>query len=211
MNSQRFAIGEKPIDIYFKIDRFIHEVLENEEYAPAFKDLVVIDLGCNIGAFTFSIYDKLKMCYALDISQECIDIMNQTITANKLDKVKTFCMGISGTGGERQFYTDDEPGLGGWKIAQDQRTPFPTKRLDEFMDENDIKVVDLMKIDIEGMEFELFLSDGFKKVASRIHKIVGEFHGGNPVDCLKAAGYVCDFYHTKGDNGNHSHFIAKKI
>lgn len=204
-------IDKKPLKVYYEDGRFIHEVIERGEYEPAFKDLIIIDLGANIGTFSWSVYQRAKMIYAIEISQQCVDLMNKTIADNQLDRIKTFCFGISGTGGIRQFYTDDRPELGGWKIAQDQRTPLPTKTIDEFMDENKIEVVDLMKIDIEGMEFEIFLSEGFKKVANRIHKIVGEFHGGSPVDCLKAAGYVCDFYHTDGDNGHPSHFIAKKI
>lgn len=36
--------------------------------------------------------------------------------------------------------------------------------------------INLMKIDIEGAEYELFLSEGFKKLADRVDYIIGEAH-----------------------------------
>ena len=85
----------------FDVDspRFIKEVMERNEYAFLFKDLVVIDVGCNIGTFSFWIHKLAREIHAIDLDQRQINNMNQTIKTNKINKVKTYCMGIAGHAG----------------------------------------------------------------------------------------------------------------
>jgi len=204
MNQQRYLVNGKPIDIYFKVDRFIHEVLERKEYGFLFHDLVVLDVGCNIGTWTFSIYDHIKQAYALDVSQECIDIMNQTIAKNQLTKVKTFCLGLAAESGKRNVQVDDEPGLGGWHFTTSDHPSIGVDVIDikSLMDNEKIEYIDVMKIDVEGAEHEIFESQAFRDVAHRINTIVGEFHSRDPGEVLTKAGF---YYQPLW-----SHFIAKR-
>ena len=50
------------------------------------------------------------------------------------------------------------------------------KRIDEFMEENNIEHVDLLKIDVEGAEYGIFSSGGLEKVKDKIDYIIGEAH-----------------------------------
>ncbi len=79
------------------------------------------------------------------------------------------------------------------------------------MEEEKIDHVNLLKMDIEGIEFELFGSESFAKIAPKIDTIVGEIHsysGRNPmqlVDALKTNGF--EFYKVANDA---QLFIAKR-
>lgn len=205
--NRKYTFGDLTVDIYYLSERFLTEVIENKEYEPALKDLVVIDAGANIGTFSFTVYNRASEIYAIEPSQVNFDVMNQTIRVNNLEKMKTFLTAISGEGGMRPFVQDDNPELGGWKIVE-EGLPLPTITLEQFMNENEIKVVDLLKIDIEGAEKEIFQSESFKRIAPRIHKIVGEFHQYDPQPDLERAGYLYSTYITKSKE---TRFIAKKI
>jgi FkbM family methyltransferase len=204
MNNKLYNINGRPIDIYFKVDRFIHEVLEDREYNFLFNDLTTLDLGCNIGTWTFSIYDKIKFGYAIDFSKECIDIMNKTIITNNIKNIKTFCMGISGNSGERNVQTDPEPGLGSWHFTTSNQPAIIVQTIDikSFLELERIRIIDVMKVDIEGAEHELFESQSFQDCAYKINTIIGEYHGKEPRESLSKAGY---YYHRIG-----SHFIARR-
>lgn len=189
------------------VDRYLTDVLQDKEYEPALRDLVVIDAGCNIGTFSLSVYAQAQTIYAIDPSEENIGYLRSTISENNLTKIQTFCTALSGEGGSQPFVLDDNPGLGGWHIGS-QGTDLPTVTIEQFLNDNNIPVVDLLKIDVEGAEKGIFQSESFKRVASRIHKIVGEFHQYDPKEDLEKAGYLYTTYQTKqGD----IRFIAKKL
>lgn len=209
MASKKYTFDDKTIDICYQVERFLHEIIEEKEYDYLFNDLVVLDIGCNIGTFSWSIYNKAKMIYAFDISQECIDAVNETIRMNGLDRIQAFYLGVAGNVGVRNISKSGDPHEGGWRIGggEDNEATVPTTDLETFMNENQIEYVDVMKIDIEGGEREVFESQAFKNVRSRIHTILGEYHG----EQIKAdLGWLLEGYHVVIDE-NHSKFIAKKI
>ena len=76
---------------------------------------------------------------------------------------------------------------------------------------NDSIVVDLLKLDVEGVEFEILGGDGFANVADKIDLIVGERHGFSQrpesqlKDSLAANGF--DYLTVENDAAL---FIAKK-
>lgn len=205
--TRKYTFGDRTINIHYLEERFLQEVIEGGEYEEAFKDLVIIDAGCNIGAFSFSVINVAKKIYAIDPSIQNIELLNETIKENNIENIETFCLGLSSKGGHRPFATDDRPGLGGWKIS-DQGERLFTQSIEEFIDANQIKVVDLLKIDIEGAEKEIFQSQAFRNVCSRIHKIVGEYHAYDPKEDLERLGFLYTTYQTKD---GHTRFIAKKI
>src|SRR3990167_4234396 len=160
----------------FDVDspRFIKEVMERNEYAFLFKDLVVIDVGCNIGTFSFWIHKLAREIHAIDLDQRQINNMNQTIKTNKINKVKTYCMGIAGHAGERKYTKDPKIAGGTGKITDGGYTVIECITLGQFMGQNAIAYADVVKIDVEGLEREVIEAGDFPK--DRIHTIVGEIH-----------------------------------
>lgn len=79
--------------------RYLWEVLEGQEYSFLFKDLVVVDLGCNVGSFSLWIYPLAKEIYAVDMDEGCIHNLRQTIDANGYNKIRVFTERIQGGAG----------------------------------------------------------------------------------------------------------------
>lgn len=76
--------------IHLDTTRFVWEVFENGEYHFAFRNLRVIDLGCNIGTFSLWIYPMVKEIHAIDKEQKYIDLFNKSIKDNGMNKIKTY-------------------------------------------------------------------------------------------------------------------------
>lgn len=147
--------------------RYLWEVLENEEYAFLFKNLVVMDLGCNVGAFSLWVYPRASFIHAVDKDRKSLDLFRQTIKDNKLDNIRLY----------------------------EERT----LNLGDFMSGHGIPVVDLLKIDIEGDEFEVF-ENNFPY--DKVRTIVGEYHDKPVKGLLEGLGYRYYEYPNQ-------HFVAR--
>jgi FkbM family methyltransferase len=151
--------------------RYITEVFEHKEYAFLFREYEVIDLGCNIGAFSFFIYPYAKNIHAIDISRPAISYLEKTIKDNNLNKIHIYNIGISGKN-ETRYYLDF--GGGGSHLEPSGDKKIKTMTLNTFMEKNKIEYVDILKIDVEGAEGEIFMADDFP--TKKITTIIGELH-----------------------------------
>lgn len=190
-------------------DRFVKEVIEGNEYSFLFKDLVVVDLGCNVGTFSFWIYKLAREIHAIDMVPENINSLNETIQKNKLDKIKTYCIAITGSNMPRKYSKDPVLG-GGGSVIRERGGQFLTDcvTLKQFMVKHKIDYIDVLKMDVEGMEREIVQAADFP--SDKINTIIGEVHynprnrGHHQVeDLLVKMGYRFT------DLGNH--FLARKI
>lgn len=73
--------------------------------------------------------------------------------------------------------------------------------LAEFMSGHSIDKIDILKIDVEGDEYEIFEQEDFP--AERIQTIIGEYHGKDLADILTDKGYRYIELANK-------HFLARK-
>jgi len=200
-----FTKDFKTLTIFHETDRFIQEVYLGGEYEKYLqlvgkdsgKDLIVLDIGCNIGTFSFSIYDRAKKIYAIDFSKACIDLLKQTIEVNKLDKIVPIQMALSSENGKRQVNSLTETSGGSMFGAG---VEVPTMTLYTLFEEYKIDKVDVLKIDVEGAERDIFGAEDFVKLKGRIKSVIGE-HGGDVHDLLKKIGLE----HTQVGN----HFYAQ--
>lgn len=202
-------VENRTIEIFHDNPRFIHEVLDKEEYEGVFKDLVVIDLGANIGSFSYWIYDRAKVIYAIEPEPRCIELMNKTKYEGKLDKLNIFELAIAAQTGDRLFIFDPgKTGGGGhldpYPVKSSVHMIVPTKSISDFMESEAISHVDILKIDVEGGEKEIFQSQSFKSVAEKIKTIIGEYHQYDPTEDLEACGY------TVYMNSENSKFLARR-
>lgn len=74
--------------------------------------------------------------------------------------------------------------------------------LQEFMQGHSIRDVDVLKIDVEGDEYEI-LNNPFPEIPT----IIGEHHNGSLGDILTKKGYR---YQDLQNGNNYNHFIARK-
>lgn len=165
------------ITVHLDSFRYLWEVLENNEYSFLFKGLIVMDLGCNIGSFSLWIEPFATQIHAIDMNEHAISLLNQTLKDSEIGNTKTYVAKIDGVNG-----------------------------LASFMSGHGIPYIDVLKMDIEGDEFDVVNGDDFP--CDRIQTIIGEHHYSGTLaqsfhDRLNDLGYR---YTELPDN----HFIARR-
>lgn len=186
-------------------DRFFHEVIDGNEYSYLFKDLVVMDVGCNVGTFSLWIYQMAKKIYAIDIASGNISALNETIQKNHLDKILTYNCGIGGGSGQRYVEKTGSAEGGSWHITDKKCDDMiQVYSVNDFFSRESIDHIDVLKLDVEGAETEILESRDFPY--KRISTIIGETHSNRAEGVhitLRNMGYS-----VTGDSG---HFLAKRL
>lgn len=202
----------KNIGIYADDDRFIREVLIENEYQYLFGYDTVVDLGSNIGTFSLWIYPYAKKIYAVEPNPKPIELLKKTIEDNKLDKIIPIEIAITGTNGARFLANTDDTAYGSGLINDTVGMKIKSMQLDTFMVEYKIEYIDLLKVDIELTEKELFESAGFRNVQNKIGTIIGEYHNGIIQESIKASLVGAGFRYVDLTGANSSgKFIARRL
>lgn len=153
---------------FWRVDQFLLHSFIGRFLKP---DSLVVDLGANRGEFSEFIAHKYG-CRVLAV--EPVPEIFQLIGDNKLIKKFNYC--IAGKKEKRKLYMYSNTCANLYQRESAQRfVEVNCITLDKFFKENAIKHVDLLKIDIEGAEIELFESIK-KEILDRIDQITVEFH-----------------------------------
>ncbi len=160
---------------------YYREIFRNEVYQAARERNVVIDLGAAYGLFSLYVYDQAKVIYAIEPASSVFNTLESNIERYKLTKIKPFKLAIAGSKGKRTLVGGSGPSKNYSLFFKkgNRKEIVPTMTLASFMKKNKIKRVDILKIDVEGAEEEIFAAKDFPKVASKIHFIIGETHFDN--------------------------------
>ena len=146
------------------------------------KGMTVFDLGANFGWFSL-IFSKLVgpsgHVYTFEADPTLIKTINENVKLNKLDNVTVIPKAISNKSGISEFSLDETYDT---RNQLDAKSPkgkvikIETISLDEFCNENGIKQVDFIKMDVEGSEPKAI--KGMKKIilSNPNLKIVTEFN-----------------------------------
>jgi len=164
-----------------EFDDLMAEIFKMKPYETFLKgtDMVIVDAGAYIGdtAYVFSPY--AKKVYSIEPDERAFECLKRNIEIHKLDKVIPINKALLGRTGEACLYaTGNEttgactipfrPNAYGWKVEGIS--------FDDLCDQYKIDHIDLLKVDVEGSEYELFRSEGFAKCADKIDTIVLEAH-----------------------------------
>ena len=148
---------------------------------------MVLDVGCNIGAFALWIYPHASHIYAVDCVDEHIANLRKTVTDSGLKKIKAFTIKMA-----------QEDGAG--------RDGVPEFSVNGFMSGNAIEKVDILKLDVEGDELGIINAADFP--VDRINTIVGEHHyDGEKLSQFRDRLTELGFKYSEYPN---SHFLARK-
>lgn len=164
------------------IPNILKEIYLEKIYAPYLegcKDLTILDIGANIGLFSFYAYPFARQIYAIEPAQEHVEVMNHMLEFNKITNVKTIQSAISMNDGEAEFNHSSNRTAYSLKSAINDTgvtEKVKTMRLDTLFKEYGIEEVDFMKLDIEGSEVEVIGGEGFKNVQSKIKSLLVESH-----------------------------------
>ena len=181
-NHPNFNKG-KDTELYFNFDDIkeletqFNEIWDRGDYSKGLikKDMIVIDLGANIGLSALYFKDHARVIYALEPSPlyyECL--VKNTKPYKNIKPFNLACgyankpMLLRTNNSSRipeSFFGDGQNGLMVNMVT-----------LEKFMQDNGIDHVDLLKVDTEGSEYLIFPSNGFIAVADKIDHIIGEGH-----------------------------------
>ncbi len=191
-----------------------HEVWLDKIYCPLGyeieKDNTVIDIGANIGVFTVYAATRASNVevFAFEPFPENTDWLRKNVSESNLSNVTVYQQAVAGVTEERILQTSDS-----WIMHSLGET---TAEKSETANENvhsvhvqcisfndiieRIPKCDLLKIDCEGSEYEIFYSSS-PETLKKIRRIVGEYH---PLDKDRKNGKaLCNYIESKGFDITH--------
>lgn len=136
------------------------------------RDYVVIDIGANIGYYTLMaaarVGEKGKV-YSFEPSSSTFRILKENININNFKNVRLIKMAFSDRTGKVKLYQADKTNIGATSIGIPKNFSGTFEEvkcigLDEFIQKEEIKRVDVIKIDVEGAEVKVL--NGMKKLLS---------------------------------------------
>lgn len=181
-------------EAWFAIHLYDHIFKEREHLNfPGFDgsdSSVIIDMGANIGMYTLAIKDNNLNCKVISFepNPKAFELLSKNIESNNLQDVIMVNKGVSKSSGKFQMKVLDEGSAYGGKylgdIKKEYRTWIQEKRFKNINVESlslfdilslySLEAVDILKMDVEGMELEIL--EGGIGVLARIKRIVIEWH-----------------------------------
>lgn len=163
------------------IPHIYKEIYLDRAYIDIFnqrRDLIVVDIGANIGIVTGYMRDYAKKVYAIEPASEHFEALKKNKEFNNWDNVEIFNIGIADKDGEMKLSKNSINRTMHSLTANFNQGDelVKTMAMDTFFKQNNIDSVDFMKFDVEGAEDLILRSEGFKKVVSKIKAIEIEFH-----------------------------------
>lgn len=129
------------------------------------QDMVVLDIGANIGFYTVKIANKIGAkgkVFSFEPNPEMVKQLTQNVQLNKFDNVFIQPVALSDSAGVIQFHCP-EPGYESHGSFMSNSTfetstliDIKTQKLDDWLESQNIKRVDFIKIDVEGAERKIF-------------------------------------------------------
>jgi FkbM family methyltransferase len=159
------------------------QIFSRRVYPVAGSERVIIDAGANIGFFTLWAARRALQAriIAIEPVPESYERLRENVRRNGLEE-RVSCLNCALAGiTETRMVKVGRPRSQGRRVlpydpnAKDRIAPVFTKTLSQILEEEEVPSVDLLKMDIEGAEYETLLSSP-ERVLRRIARISLEYH-----------------------------------
>lgn len=174
--------------IYFRdfdnahIPEILHEIYTDKIYEPFLGNkagLTIVDVGANIGLTTHYFSKFANTVYAVEPARDHIDCIMAMVKFNGMNNVRVLPYAISNVTGPTYLYHNNnstmnglDPRLNNANFAE----IVMSLSVDKLFEMIGIEKIDLLKLDPEGAESDIILSEGFAKYVDRMPLIIGEWH-----------------------------------
>lgn len=164
------------------IPNILEEIYKHRVYDPFLvgkKDLTIVDWGGNVGLTSYFFKDYAKQVYCVEPSVRHQEVIEKLIEFNNITNIKLCKYAIAEKDGTEKFYHNDNVTMFSLKDTVNNKDDFEeveTVTPESFMQREGIEEIDLLKLDCEGSESEIVVSEAFANVAPKIKVIVGEWH-----------------------------------
>jgi FkbM family methyltransferase len=152
---------------------------------------VIFDIGANIGFYSLraAVSNKKSTVYAFEPNPKVYQRLTKNISMNNINNVIPYQLAIGNKSGFIKFQEE----ISTWtsRIIEspndDGLIVVPIMTIDDFLEKNNkIQYIDLMKIDVEGFEYETI--KGAEKSLKKIKLIVLEYHNNSL--CIQVHKYL---------------------
>lgn len=167
---------EEILQEYYQNSRFFVP-----EYEPK-EDHIILDVGAHIGIYAIQIAARVSKgkAYAIEPNYDNYRYLKTNVELNNLSNVSVHLLALSDFKGRTKLYS----GRSNWghSICREmvrggtgEGEEVDTDTLCNFLKDNDIDVVNYMKMNVEGAEYCIILSTP-QTALRRIHHMLVEFH-----------------------------------
>jgi len=141
---------------------------------------IIIDVGAHIGSFTIKVAEMATKgkIFSFEPEPSNFRLLKKNIQINKLKNVCLFKKGIARETGRFKLYKFLPRETASYSIVAAFSQPFimiDCVSLEETLRENEIKSVDLLKLDCEGAEYQILYNTP-PECLVKINRIVIEYH-----------------------------------
>ncbi len=140
-------------------DIILQQINTDRMYDPVLSakdDLVILDVGANIGLFSLYAQDSACQIICLEPTPKTFNILEKI--TKSVDKISAKAVALSDHDGEISFYVSDNPTINSIVNQVGEEVRVQARTLASVLKENNLTWVDFVKCDIEGSEM-LAISD----------------------------------------------------
>jgi FkbM family methyltransferase len=218
---EKIVFEGRKFDICLRPDAdesIVAEIFKWREYGSAeviikMANLPIVDVGAHIGVFSLyaSALNPQAKIYALEPEKENFDLLLRNISANRLGNVKAVRAALASSSGERELAIAPDSINHRLVEAEDggivvRREKIPAFSFADFLDVYHIAAAGLVKMDIEGGEYEVFgaMADAD---FGRMQSVILEYHeyGGHRYreleEMFRRRGFSVEIFPSRFENG----------
>lgn len=145
---------------------------------PRVMGKIFFDIGANVGSYTLALSKSAARTYSFEASSSNAAVLRNFVKLSGLDTIEVVNQAVSNHTGENiSIYSSPDTGGNNTQFCDFGKgcETVSTITLDQFVADNSIDHVDVIKIDIEGSELAAF--QGARDLLSKSHPIIlVEFH-----------------------------------
>ena len=143
------------------------------------KDLIVLDIGGNVGLFSLYIQDRAKAVYTLEPTKDHFDVLSKMV--ERYDNIHPLNVALNNEDALIDFYISSNNTTMNSIIELDgEKVTVQGKTLATLISELNLDVVDFVKIDIEGSEMIALNDETVSAVKDKIKMWNVEVHSTIP-------------------------------
>ena len=194
-------------DMHYILNEIFYQKVYNNDFVCVAENDIVFDIGFNYGFFTLdALTYKPKKVIGFEPNPKLVKLFNQL----EIESVELHKAAVSDKTGTTIFYENDFSGKSSIHSDVNADTKLDSYEVNIYSF-NDMaeqyNVIDYLKVDCEGAEYEIFESIPKEFLTNRIRKIALEFHHNindikvvNLISKIKECGFETKIDYKDGDS-----------
>ena len=175
----KIKIRSNSTDLMALTNVWLYEEYASKNYKINDED-IIIDIGSHIGLFALyaSQFCKNGKIYCFEPVKENYDMLISNLKLNNITNVYPNNLAVSKTSDKVKIFLNEDEAGHSMFIENAEHIEISSIRLKEIFENNKIEKCDLLKLDCEGVEYEI-IDTLPESIANKILNIILEYHFAN--------------------------------